>query len=114
MQYDNLILDDLDFSKGFSVDDKKYLEEFVQLKLFALCNTKISALDKLPDLKELKRVLYAYCITQLLQIELNNNGLNGDQIKYLAKYADLHTVKFAGNNVTDYAQLDALVSMIKR
>jgi hypothetical protein len=29
MQYDNLILDDLDFSKGFSVDDKKYLEEFV-------------------------------------------------------------------------------------
>ena len=29
MQYEHLILDDLDFSKGFSEDDKKYLEEFV-------------------------------------------------------------------------------------
>ena len=56
MQFDSLILDHWDLSKGLSEDDKKYLEEFVDLKILSLSNTKISAMDKLPDLKGLKRV----------------------------------------------------------
>lgn len=56
MQFDSLILDDQDLSKGLSEDDKKYLEEFVDVKVLSLTSTKINALDKLPDLKELERV----------------------------------------------------------
>ena len=58
MQFDSLILDDQDLSKGLSDDDKKYLEEFIDVKILSLTNTKINALNKLPDLKELERV---YC-----------------------------------------------------
>lgn len=47
---------------------------------------------------------------QYIQIELNQNGLSGDELKHLGKYADLHTIKFSGNNVTEYSQLEALVS----
>ena len=56
MQFDSLILDDQDLSKGLSDDDKKYLEEFIDVKILSLTNTKINALNKLPDLKELERV----------------------------------------------------------
>jgi hypothetical protein len=39
---------------------------------------------------------------------LNDNGLDGGQLKHLKRYQNLHTVKFIGNNVTDYAQLEEL------
>lgn len=66
MQFDSLILDDQDLSKGLSDDDKKYLEEFVDVKILGLSNTKINALDKLPDLKELERVGGRLCFDTTL------------------------------------------------
>jgi hypothetical protein len=50
------MLDDQDLSKGLSDDDKRYLEEFTQVEILGLTNTKIKALDKLPDLPDLRRV----------------------------------------------------------
>lgn len=50
------MLDDQDLSKGLSDDDKKYLEEFEKIQVLGLTNTKINALDKLPELASLRRV----------------------------------------------------------
>jgi hypothetical protein len=43
---------------------------------------------------------------------LNGNNLSGDELKQLLKYELLHTIKFNGNNVTDYSQLEAIVRSI--
>ncbi len=43
---------------------------------------------------------------------MNANNLSGDELKHLTKYTNLHTIKFAGNNVTDFAQLEAIVRII--
>ena len=50
------MLDDQDLSKGLSDDDKKYLEEFENIQVLGLTNTKINALDKLPEIESLRRV----------------------------------------------------------
>jgi hypothetical protein len=50
------MLDDQDLSKGLSDDDKKYLEEFENIQVLGLTNTKINSLDKLPELESLRRV----------------------------------------------------------
>jgi hypothetical protein len=50
------MLDDQDLSKGLSEDDKKYLEEFKNIQILGLTNSKINALNMLPDLDTIKRV----------------------------------------------------------
>jgi hypothetical protein len=50
------MLDDQDLSKGLSDDDKKYLEEFENIQVLGLTNTKINSLEKLPELESLRRV----------------------------------------------------------
>ena len=37
--------------------------------------------------------------------------MSGDNLKHLAKYLKLHTIKFEGNNVASFAELEALVSI---
>ncbi len=59
------MLDDQDLSKGLSDDDKKYLEEFENIQVLGLTNTKINALDKLPELESLRRVLLYTSITSI-------------------------------------------------
>lgn len=61
------MLDDQDLSKGLSEDDKKYLEEFISIQVLGLTNTKINALNMLPDIQTLKRV----CILVLKNHEID-------------------------------------------
>lgn len=45
-------------------------------------------------------------------MELNDNKLPGSELKNLAKYANLKTLKFAGNLVKEFSDLEALVRLI--
>lgn len=95
-EFDSLILDDQQLNRELTGDDKKYLEEFVNVELLSFSNTGLTSLANLPELPELKR------------IELNGNGLGGSTLKELLKYKQLHTIKFADNNVTDFGEVEAL------
>ncbi len=95
-EFDSLILDDHELNRELTVEDKAYLEEFVNVELLSFSNTGLRSLRNLPELPELKR------------IELNGNGLPAAALKDLLKYKQLHTIKFEGNNVSEYADLEPL------
>lgn len=79
-------------------DDRKFLEEFTALELLAINNTGLKSLQNLPDAPLLKR------------IELTDNKLPGSELKNLAKYPELGTIKFGANLVKDFDELKVLVS----
>jgi len=54
-EFFNLILDDLDIG-AFNADDKKYLEEFVNMETLALNGCKIKSLAHFPNTPKLVRV----------------------------------------------------------
>lgn len=96
-EFDSLILDDQELNRDLTPEDKAYLEEFSNVQLLSFSNTKVSSLKNLPDLPDLKR------------IEINGNGLPGSALKELLKYKDsLHTVKFEGNHVATFEEVEAL------
>jgi len=90
------MLDDQELNRELTADDKQYLEEFTNVAILSFTNTKITSLNNLPDLEQLRR------------IELNGNGLAGSQLVHLLKYKNLHTIKFSDNNVTDFAELEEI------
>ena len=108
LQFTSLILDDQQLNRSLTAEDKAYLEEFKNVEILSFSNTALKSLVNLPDLPELKRVSEDHS-QSYVQIELNSNNLNGDELKHLAKYNNLHTIKFASNKVTDFSQLDAIV-----
>ena len=91
----NLILDELDIPT-LSAEDKAFLEEFTNLEKLAMNKTSLTSTANFPDAPKLAR------------IELNENGLNGKELKTFAKYKALKTLKFAGNNVEDFKDLECL------
>jgi hypothetical protein len=101
-------LDDQQLNRSLTAEDKAYLEEFKNVEVLSFSNTALKSLVNLPDLPELKRVCKIQTLSYVY-IELNANKLNGEELKHLAKYDNLHTIKFASNNVTDFSQLDAIV-----
>ena len=42
-------------------------------------------------------------------MELNDNNLEGNQLKNITKYKNLKTLKFAKNQVKEYKELECLV-----
>ena len=44
-----------------------------------------------------------------VQLELNDNKLSGAELKNLTKYEQLCVLKFAGNQVKDFDDLEPLV-----
>ena len=44
-------------------------------------------------------------------MELNENNLDGKELKIFTKYKNLKTLKFAGNEVQDFKELECLVSL---
>lgn len=45
-------------------------------------------------------------------MELNDNKMPGSELKNLTKYKQLRTLKFAGNLLKDFADVEALVISI--
>lgn len=80
--------------------------------------TNIRSLANFPAAPNLHRVRYITITTQVelypktsLQLELNDNKLNGAELKHLAKYKQLMVLKYANNLVKDYADVEALVCL---
>ena len=46
------------------------------------------------------------------QLELCENSLGGKELKICTKYKKLKTLKFAGNEVKDFKELECLVLLI--
>ena len=91
------MLDDQELNRELTKDDQAYLEEFKNVAILSFTNTKITSLKNFPALAELRR------------IELNGNDLSGAELVHLLQYkANLHTLKFQKNNVTSFAELEAI------
>ena len=96
-EYSNLIFDDQKLAgHQLTTEDKAFLEEFNTLAALMLNNTGIKSLVNLPNLTTLER------------IELNDNRLGGAELKHLLQYENLKTIKFAGNQVKDFSDLEVL------
>lgn len=93
------MLDDQELNRELTQDDKKYLEEFKNVAILSFTNTKITSLKNFPALAELRR------------IELNGNGLSGSQLVHLLQYKHMHTLKFNMNNVTSFAEVEAIKAL---
>jgi hypothetical protein len=98
-EFNQLMFDDQKLSRELTADDKKYLEEFVNVELLSFTNTELKALTNLPDLPDLKR------------IELSQNDLSGAELKHLLKYDQLHTIKYADNKVATFEEVEAIKAL---
>lgn len=81
---------------ALSAADKAYLEEFIRLERLSLNQTGLKTLENLPINEELSR------------LELSDNEITGDQLKHLAKYTLLHTLKLANNKLKTYEDIKDL------
>lgn len=97
-EFSNLILDELRIDT-LSDQDKAFLEEFTNLELLSMNQTQIKSTNNFPD------------APNLVRLELNDNKLHGSELKNLAKYNQLTTLKFAGNLIKDFADLESLKSL---
>ena len=87
--FSKLILDTLKIDR-LTLEDKKFLEEFTHMYSLSLNETHIKSTANFPDVPNLQR------------LELNGNHLPGSELAALAKYPQLKTLKFAGNQVREY------------
>ena len=97
-EFSNLILDDLDITE-LNADDKKFIEGFTNMELFAMNSTGIKNLNNMPD------------APKLLRVEMNDNYLSGNDLKNLLKYPELRVIKFGNNNVKDLDEIQQLVPL---
>lgn len=94
-EFDNLILDDVQIGE-FTLEDKAYLEEFVNMDLLGMNQTKLRSLKNFPNTEKLKR------------LELNDNNLKGDCLADLSHLKNLKVLKLAANNIETLEDLEAL------
>ncbi|CDW79466.1 u2 snrnp-specific a protein [Stylonychia lemnae] len=97
-EFSNLILDELKIDQ-LQQQDKAFLEEFINLELLSMNQTQIKSTNNFPD------------APNLVRLELNDNKLPGSELKNLSKYTQLRTLKFAGNLIKDFNDLDSLSSL---
>jgi hypothetical protein len=81
---------------ALSAEDKSYLEEFNNLERLSLNQTGLKTLENFPINEDLSR------------LELSDNEITGDQLKHLAKYSLLHTLKLANNKLKTYEDIKDL------
>lgn len=94
-EFSNLILDELSI-ESLTAEDKKFLEEFTNLELLAMNQTSLRSTANFPEAANMTR------------LELNDNKLAGSELKNLAKYGSITTLKFANNLIKEMSDLNAL------
>ena len=95
--------------------EKELLEKYTSLIHLTMNNVGLTTLENFPELKNLKIVrkkLFLTFVIIILQLELNQNKLNGDDIEILVKQCpNLYKLKIENNNIVSIDKLKCLAKL---
>lgn len=94
-EYENLILDEMAI-QAICLEDRLFLEQFIECTTLSLNNCQLKTLDNLPQ------------IAKMTRLELSDNFIAIIPIEMVKGLANLMSLKLAGNNIINLESLEAL------
>ena len=110
IQVEELILDKLLTTNEFNLEQKLVFEKYNTLYRLSLNNIGLISLQNFPKLKELQIVRKIF--VKLIQLELNDNKLDGSDFNIIIKQCpSVRKLKIENNNITDIKNINNLLGL---